>query len=229
MLVLSLFPGADLLGMAFESQGFCVVRGPDILLGGDVRKFHAVAGKFDGVIGGPPCKIFSTALLGGSASTPNLIPEYVRIVKEAQPKWWVMENVVSAYDPDLPDWKKIVFDAHDVGANQHRYRGFWSNLTLKIDFCRLNQKRTDPWPTVLASEHKYGPREKKSTKASRKVGRRMTIEEVNEAMGLPVDFKTPALSIEMQYEVRGNGVPLQMGKAVAKAVKEALNAQNHSQ
>lgn len=222
MFVLSLFPGADLLGMAFESQGFCVVRGPDILLGGDVRKFHALIGKFDGVIGGPPCKIFSEAVLGQISTTPDLIPEYVRIVKEAQPKWWVMENVASAHDPDLPDWKRVTFDAHDVGARQHRFRSFWSNLILKIDFS--TQKDVDPWPTVLATEHKYSSNSPDRRRAGRKVGRRMTIPEVNEAMGLPRDWSTPALSTQMQYEVRGNGVPLQMGVAVARAVKGALDA-----
>jgi DNA (cytosine-5)-methyltransferase 1 len=29
-LVLSLFPGIGLLDMAFEEEGFCVVRGPDL-------------------------------------------------------------------------------------------------------------------------------------------------------------------------------------------------------
>src|SRR2546430_12673163 len=37
----------------------CVVRGPDLLWGGDIRRFHPPAGKFDGVIGGPPCQLFS--------------------------------------------------------------------------------------------------------------------------------------------------------------------------
>ncbi len=32
-LVLSLFPGADLFGEAFEREGFCVVRGPELILG----------------------------------------------------------------------------------------------------------------------------------------------------------------------------------------------------
>src|SRR6266852_4876882 len=57
--VLSLFPGIGLLDMAFEEEGFCVVRGPDLLWGGDIRRFHPPAGKFDGVIGGPPCQMFS--------------------------------------------------------------------------------------------------------------------------------------------------------------------------
>jgi site-specific DNA-cytosine methylase len=59
-LVLSLFPGIGLLDRAFEDAGFCVVRGPDLLWGGDVGRFHPPAGRFDGVIGGPPCQMFST-------------------------------------------------------------------------------------------------------------------------------------------------------------------------
>lgn len=58
-LVLSLFPGIGLLDMAFEEEGFCVVRGPDLLWGGDIRRFHPPSGRFDGVIGGPPCQRFS--------------------------------------------------------------------------------------------------------------------------------------------------------------------------
>lgn len=33
-LVLSLFPGFDLLGRAFEEEGFTIVRGPDKIWGG---------------------------------------------------------------------------------------------------------------------------------------------------------------------------------------------------
>lgn len=31
--ILSIFPGIDLLGKGFEEQGFCVVRGPDLITG----------------------------------------------------------------------------------------------------------------------------------------------------------------------------------------------------
>ena len=51
-LVLSIFPGIDLFGRAFEEKGYCVVRGPDILWGGDIRTFHPPPGVFEGVIGG---------------------------------------------------------------------------------------------------------------------------------------------------------------------------------
>src|SRR6476661_885323 len=96
VLVLSLFPGIGLLDMAFEEAGFCVVRGPDLLWGGDVRRFHPPAGKFDGVIGGPPCQIFSRLRhLNPNAGKRhgNMIPEYERCASCALPRWFVMENV----------------------------------------------------------------------------------------------------------------------------------------
>ena len=49
--VLSLFPGIGLLDRAFEERGACVVRGPDLLWGGDIKGFHPPAGVFRGVIG----------------------------------------------------------------------------------------------------------------------------------------------------------------------------------
>lgn len=52
--VLSLFPGIDLLGRGFEESGFCVVRGPDLVWGGDVRRFHVPAGRFARVHGEVP-------------------------------------------------------------------------------------------------------------------------------------------------------------------------------
>ena len=95
-LVLSLFPGIDLFGRAFEEEGFCVVRGPDIIYGQDARTWSVIKGKFDVVIGGPPCKSFSTANRGNIPNQGNLIPEFERLVKEAQPKVFVMENVREA-------------------------------------------------------------------------------------------------------------------------------------
>ena len=122
-LVLSLFPGADLLGRAFEEQGMCIVRGPDKLWGGDVREFHAPSGKFDGVIGGPPCQMFSKAAISGSPAE-NLIPEFVRLVDETKPRWAVMENVPQARWA-APDWPSVTIRDFDVGGLTFRTRTFW--------------------------------------------------------------------------------------------------------
>lgn len=122
-LILELFPGAGLLGKAFESLGACVVRGPDILWGGDVREFKGIANRFDGIIGGPPCQVFSKAAITGSSSV-NLIPEFVRIVDECKPSWAVMENVREARHA-APQWPYTFIRDWDCGGLTHRARGFW--------------------------------------------------------------------------------------------------------
>jgi site-specific DNA-cytosine methylase len=121
--ILSLFPGADLWGRAFEELGFCVVRGPDVLWGGDIRDFHPPRGKFDGIIGGPPCQFASKAAIAGSRGD-NLIPEYLRIVRAAEPRWAVMENVREAA-PFAPSWPHTFLRDWDCGGLTHRARGFW--------------------------------------------------------------------------------------------------------
>lgn len=89
-LALSLFPGIGLLDMAFEEAGFCVVRGPDVLWGGDVKRFHPPAGRFDGIIGGPPCQAFSQLRYmvirrhGVEALAENLIPEFDCFLEQYQ-------------------------------------------------------------------------------------------------------------------------------------------------
>lgn len=102
-LILSVFPGLDLLGLAFQQElpGACIVRGPDLVFGSlhDVRTFHPPSGIFWGVIGGPPCQCFSRLRrLNPRAGQRhgNLIPEFERVVREAQPVWFLMENVPEA-------------------------------------------------------------------------------------------------------------------------------------
>ena len=133
MLVLSLFPGIGLLDMAFEEEGFCVVRGPDLLWGGDIRRFHPPAGRFDGVIGGPPCKRFSRlanivrARYGEEALAPDMFPEFERVIAKAAPAWFLCENVPDAPLPAVPDYEvrsMLVDNRHDCGGEQSRARRF---------------------------------------------------------------------------------------------------------
>ena len=131
-LVLSLFPGIGLLDMAFEEEGFCVVRGPDLLWGGDIRKFNPPTGRFDGVIGGPPCQAHSRlanivrAVHGPDSVAPDMIPEFERCVAEADPAWFIMENVPAAPLPNVPGYKvrDMVLNNRMFGGEQHRERRF---------------------------------------------------------------------------------------------------------
>lgn len=145
-LVLSTFPGLGLLDRAFEEEGFVVVKGPDLLWGGRIETFHAPAGRFDGVIGGPPCQAFSVLRhLNPHCGEKfgNLIPEYERCVFEAQPTWWIMENVEGAPLPVVQGyqvWSQLIRDDH-VGGLQPRKRrisfGTRDGRPLDIEYVAL--------------------------------------------------------------------------------------------
>lgn len=178
-LVLSLFPGLGVLDMGFEAAGFTVVRGPDPLWGGDVRRFHPPTGVFDGVIGGPPCQTFSALAQlvrhnGYEPSFGNLIPEFVRCVAEARPAWWLMENV-----PRVPEehWPTVegygvstfvvdlsALDRGDgIGHQQMRKRRFWfgtrdrtpPNLAAMLPFATLELPMATRQPAVTSPREKY--------------------------------------------------------------------------
>ena len=138
MLVLSLFPGGGVLDFAFECEGFCVVRAPDVLWGGNIESFHPPAGRFEGIIGGDPCQSHSALAnlvraRGFEPSFPDLGPEYERCVNEARPAWFLRENVPAAPDikPDGYDVRSFMLDNSTLdsgdgwGNEQMRRRRFW--------------------------------------------------------------------------------------------------------
>ena len=132
-LILSIFPGVDLLGRAFAEEwtGACIVRGPDLLWGGDIRSFHPPAGCWGGIIGGPPCPDFSPlryliAAHGYQSRHGNLIPEFERCVSEAQPDWFLMEEGPLAPDAVVPGYAQHGFFLCPtwLGEAQSRKRKF---------------------------------------------------------------------------------------------------------
>jgi DNA (cytosine-5)-methyltransferase 1 len=118
--VISLFTGAFGLDLGFEMAGFRVVVALDIsgdsyknlkanrpkipFLLGDIKKFSTKdilreagvkPGEVDVVTGGPPCQPFSPAGKRQSLGDPRAAPlmEFIRVIKEARPKVFVMEEV----------------------------------------------------------------------------------------------------------------------------------------
>jgi DNA (cytosine-5)-methyltransferase 1 len=258
MLVLSLFPGIGLLDRAFEEVGFCVVRGPDVLWGGDVKRFRPPAGRFDGIIGGPPCKAFSKMrhilLASGISLAENLIPEFERCAGEAQPQWFLMENVPDAPIPVVAGyvvhritinnrWLKADPDGL-VGPEQNRERcfSFGTREGLRLNVADSVALMENPhWSrAVVAGSAKEGaiarsqdelagtitPRLRRQAAPLPGQKPRRTVERCAELQGLPADFLEDApFTVEGKYTVIGNGVPLPMGRAIAKAIKEAMGYQ----
>lgn len=243
-LVLSLFPGIGLLDMAFEQEGFCIVRGPDLLWGGDVHRFHPPAGRFDGVIGGPPCQAFSRLRFiveaNGYQVAPNLISEYERCVREAAPAWFLMENVDAAPAPIVPGYavtEQMVMDAA-VGGITSRLRRFSFGT---VDGLRLHPELmalySDPEHSALASgggrpvpvalvrDGKGGHRSKKSALKNYGYKTGDAFREHCRKQGLPAGFDLPAFTVSAKVKAVGNGVPLAMGRAMARSVKRAIGYQ----
>lgn len=241
-LVLSLFPGIGLLDMAFEESGFCVVRGPDVLWGGDVKRFHPPAGRFDGVIGGPPCQAFSDLVhlvrqrYGESAVAENLIPEFERVVAEARPAWFLMENVPNAPEPVVAEYGiiSLLLNNRWVGGEQSRVRRF--SFGVRGSVCALSAyidyELFEPvvWsPAVIASRGqasiKMGSAGVLKKNGSARVSSSAYLANTIRLQGLPAGFLDRApLTSEGKQKVIGNGVPLPMGRAIARAVKEAIGA-----
>ena len=225
--------------MAFEEQGFCVVRGPDQLWGGDIKRFHPPAGTFTGIIGGPPCQTFSQLRYlvehnGHHIKTGNLIPEYERCIEEAQPAWFLMENVRHAPIPNMAGYgtHSFLLDNRSCGGEQKRLRritfGVKGNNVNLLKYLEMSPLEClDSSPTVCASGGV------KKSLQSKRLGCRgwKTADALKESLrlqGLPADFLDHApLTLKGKHTVIGNGVPLTMGMTLAKAVKTWMEEPRH--
>jgi hypothetical protein len=86
--------------------------------------------------------------------------------------------------------------------------------------------------TILASGGvKPGTERRRGKRPGREYGysTKQTVSHALEMQGLPADFfEHSPLTVQGQHHVLGNGVPLPMGRAVARAVKRAITAQDRA-
>lgn len=225
-LVLSTFSGADLLGMAFEQEGFCVVSAGDIMFGHDIKRFHPIPGRFNGLIGGPPCQKHSTASEIRGTEAEDLIPEFVRVWKEGEFDWCVMENVPGAIDhPAIPgEWWMSQLRDWDCGGATSRVRCFW---TYPMRGPYLMRRDGQPEKSVMATTWKRGKSYSQYVTDKGFLPGDLPVEEYGRLQGcedlaaLMRDHKSK-MSRSFIVHVLGNGVPLPMGRTIARAVKAAL-------
>lgn len=175
MNVISLFSGCGGLDLGFEKAGFNIsvanefdstiyetfkINHPNThLIEGDIRKVKKedilayLTGEVVGIIGGPPCQSWSEAgsLRGINDARGQLFFDYIRILKEFKPKFFLAENVrgmlanrhneavqsiLNLFDEAGYDVTLTLVNAKDYGVAEERKRVFYVGFRkdLKISY-----------------------------------------------------------------------------------------------
>jgi len=177
MKIISLFSGAGGMDLGFKNAGFDVVWANefdrtiwDTYLKNhtgqlDTRSITKISSEdipdTEGIIGGPPCQSWSLAgsMKGIADERGKLVYEYVRILKDKNPKFFVFENVPGLLSKThFGEFQKLVeifkeigykisfklLNAKDYGIPQTRKRvfvvGIRSDFNTTFDFLALKEK-----------------------------------------------------------------------------------------
>ena len=212
-LILSLFPGLDILGRAFATCGHTVCRGPDPVTGDLIENFHSLPGRFDGIIAGPPCQDFSAARRSPpSGHGLRMLDELLRVAAESQPTWILVENV-----PRVPN----LF--HEGQAFQR--------LDLTDLECGGTQLRRRHWQWWHRERHHLAP-ERRPSHTTRRITPAITCNPDRHplktyparcrAMGLPAPIYPTGWTHAALQRAIGNAVTWPMALVMAAAVSQAI-------
>ena len=215
-LVLSVFSGIDILGKGFAANGFTVVSAGDIMFGQDIREFRSIKGRFDGVIGGSPCQDFSNARRTEPTGYGlEMLAEFVRIVEESEPKWFLLENV-----PQVPD-------VHVLGYHVQRFSLSPTDLGFEQNRPRHFQFGSKEGYVLEVKKAKYNGITKPCLTASEgtKQGKR-SLDEFIRLQGLPSNFSLEGFTHSHKYRLIGNGVHFGVAKEIAKLIRDSAALEN---
>lgn len=102
---------------------------------GDVKKIHkGILPKIDILIGGSPCQGFSQSgkRLGFEDERSSLFFEYYRLLKELEPKYFILENVKMKKETEKTISGMLKVDPILINSNlvsaQNRPRLYWTNI-----------------------------------------------------------------------------------------------------
>lgn len=156
MNVLSLFDGMSCAQLALQKAGIPVTRYyasevdkyaikvtqvnfPKTVQLGDVQQVTAdQVGDIDLLVGGSPCQGFSFAgkQLNFDDPRSKLFFEYVRLLKELKPKYYILENVRMAKQSQDVISEQLGVEPTVINSNlvsaQNRHRLYWTNISFDM-------------------------------------------------------------------------------------------------
>jgi len=136
---------------------------PNTIQLGDITKIKGSdLPQIDLVIGGSPCQGFSYAGKGLNFNDirSKLFFEFIRLLEECQPRWFLLENVkMKAEYADIISYymkvKPVLIDSADF-VPQYRKRLYWTNITIRPHIPKHthinNIKEQNPHPKYTLSD-----------------------------------------------------------------------------
>jgi DNA (cytosine-5)-methyltransferase 3A len=106
---------------------------PNTVQLGDVTKIEFIASKIDLLIGGSPCQSFSSAgNRNGFDGKSGLFWEYVRVLNQVKPTYFLLENVVMKKEWEDIITKELGVEPIKINSSlvsaQNRVRLYWTNI-----------------------------------------------------------------------------------------------------
>lgn len=185
MNLISLFSGAGGLDLGFHKAGFDTLVAneydkniiptfrtnfPNVdILEGDISKISSQSfpDNVDGIIGGPPCQSWSEAgsLRGINDKRGKLFYDYIRILRDKKPKFFVAENVsgilaprnreavdgfVNLFQECGYDVFIKVLNANDYNVAQDRVRVFFVGFRKDIGVKHFDEPEKDNQGSILS-------------------------------------------------------------------------------
>ncbi len=248
--VLSLYTGLGLLDRAFEERGFTVDSAGDLQFGKPIQSYRGRLHSHEGIIAGPPCQTWSSAdplrtpksQVDFSATSTHegvvTLRELLRVIDEVQPLWFLVECVPGVPDLVAGGYHVQRFNLTDVecGGTQRRLRSIqfgsreFSSATeggrvtrdvaAACDAAAIHTPR-DSTATIIRPARLTGcvPTEP-AVLASRCRADEAAFERRCRTMGLEQIPDLSAFTKATRFRLVGNGVPLTMGRVLARAVCE---------
>ncbi len=183
--VLDLFAGAGGISLGFSNAGYrvlCAVELVDVaaethrhnfpdskVFCGDIGDFepleHLAAERVDVVIGGPPCQGFSVAGKRDPNDPRNrLFEQFVRVVRETQPDYFVMENVPGILTMSNGKVKDAILEAFEeagypnvsIAILEAAHYGV-AQIRSRAIFIGNRHGLPNPFPAPLVTAEKFTP------------------------------------------------------------------------
>lgn len=222
------------------------INHPNIIQLGNIIEIEGrLLPKIDLLIGGSPCQDLSIAKKdrkGLEGDRSGLFWEYVRLLHEIKPTYFILENVASMSKKDRQiitetlGVEPVLFDASLVSA-QRRKRLFWTNIKfelpedkgilLKNSMENIDERMTSKGKAFCldASYWKGSSIQHSILKHTRTLhsdGTKLTPNECEQLQGLPIDY-TKDIAMTHRYKALGNAFHVDVVAHILTFIKPLLS------